>query len=232
MTQETVIQTKTMDWEAVMQQMTKDDLSSPRTSIDTFMAGCDNLLANIDEDKKDLNKAGLDWEIINEAKELKGLLRYAQADWNADSSKRSEARIEWNEISPEAVDFRNQMLHHFNFAYRKSPELSAIVRKIRDGNSNADLVQDLFDLYALGTKNTEELKAIGYDLNLLKVSEKKGLKLQETLSVVNGTFDAASDLKFKRDALYSLLEERISTIREYGRYVFWRDEDRLKKYLK
>jgi len=33
-----------------------------------------------------------------------------------------------------------------------------------------------------------------------------------------------------RDKVYTLLYNKVSEIREYGRYVFWKDVDRKEKY--
>ena len=45
-----------------------------------------------------------------------------------------------------------------------------------------------------------------------------------------GLSDESSRTKLLRDKVYTLLYNKVSEIREYGRYVFWKDVDRKEKY--
>jgi hypothetical protein len=51
--------------------------------------------------------------------------------------------------------------------YRKQPDLQAAVSEIAEGNTNADLVQDLNDLAVLGRNNPEPLLATNFNPDLL-----------------------------------------------------------------
>ncbi|MCT4644733.1 MAG: hypothetical protein N4A74_07090 [Carboxylicivirga sp.] len=51
------------------------------------------------------------------------------------------------------------------------------------------------------------------------------------LNTINGERDENSKpLKEMRDRAYIYLKEAVDQICEYGKYVFWEDEDRLEKY--
>ncbi|WP_421918555.1 hypothetical protein [Marinifilum sp.] len=50
--------------------------------------------------------------------------------------------------------------------------------------------------------------------------------MSELLATANGDKDERSESKLLRDRAYTLLTNHMSTIREYGRYVFWKNEDR------
>ncbi|MUP38129.1 hypothetical protein [Labilibaculum euxinus] len=55
--------------------------------------------------------------------------------------------------------------------------------------------------------------------------------MSEFLAVSNGSKDESSPNKSLRDKAYTLLMERVSSIREFGSYVFWKNEERRNKYL-
>lgn len=56
--------------------------------------------------------------------------------------------------------------------------------------------------------------------------------MSELLAAANGAAGESSANKLLRDKAFTLLAEKVSTIREYGRYVFWKDEGRKEQYLK
>ena len=128
-------------------------------------------------------------------------------------------------------DFRDQLLHDFTFAYRKTPELLAKVQTIRDGNSNADMLQDHSDLNVLGKKNPDPLTKIGFDLTDLDRAAEVADELSAVLALANGEEGDDVDAKELRDKAYTFMKMAVDEIRNTGQYVFWRDEDRKKGYV-
>ena len=143
---------------------------------------------------------------------------------------RIEAQIQWNEQAPKAFDMRDNLLHHLSFAYRNREDLLNKVMRIREGSSNADMVQDLVEVATLGEKNPELLVAINFDLDLLQQARALSHTMSELLAAVNGSGDESSETKVLRDKAFTLLDQVDSTIREYGRYVFWKDEKKRDRY--
>ena len=143
---------------------------------------------------------------------------------------REDAQIEWQEQSPQAYALRDELLHHFSFAYRNREDVLKKVMRIREGGSNADMIQDLLEAAVLGEKYPEPLAAINFDLNLLQQARTVSHTMSELLATANGADGDTSETKLLRDKAFTLLDKADSTIREYGRYVFWKDETKRDRY--
>lgn len=143
---------------------------------------------------------------------------------------REDAQIEWQEQSPLAYALRNELLHHFSFAYRDREDVLKKVMRIREGGSNADMVQDLLEEAVLGEKYPEPLVAINFDLNLLQQARTVSHSMSELLATANGSDGDSNEAKLLRDKAFTLLDRADSAIREYGRYVFWKDDEKRDRY--
>jgi hypothetical protein len=104
------------------------------------------------------------------------------------------------------------------------------VMRIREGGSNADMVQDLIDLAVLGEKYPEPLAAIHFDMEKLSQARELSHSMSELLAASNGAAGEGNEAKILRDKAFTLLDEKARIIREYGQYVFWKDENKLKRY--
>ena len=102
--------------------------------------------------------------------------------------------------------------------------------RIREGASHTDMVQDLIELAVLGEKYPDPLTQISFDLSNLEAARSLSHTMSELLAASNGAAGDSSATKVTRDKAYSLLADKDGIIREYGRYVFWKDEDKKSKY--
>lgn len=144
---------------------------------------------------------------------------------------REDARIEWQEQSPNAYALRDELLHHFTFAYRGHDDVLNKVRRIREGSSHADMVQDLIELAVLGEKNPEPLAAIRFDILKLEQARTLSHQMSVLLAAVNGSAEEGNQAKVMRDKAFTLLDEKAGAIREFGKYVFWKDEKKQQRYF-
>ena len=130
-------------WKENIENVPTKDVKLPNLPIDDFVASAETLAIDANEDRDDLAAVGLDVTLIDELTSLSGALRYCQANWMSIFRAREEARNQWQEQSPQAFEFRNELLHDFSFAYRNLDDVKKKVTRIREGGSNADMVQDL-----------------------------------------------------------------------------------------
>jgi len=93
------------------------------------------------------------------------------------------------------------------------------------------MIQDLVELATLGEKNPAPLAKIGFDVELLQTARTTSHSMSELLAASNGSSSDGSSKKVLRDKAYTLLANKVSEIREYGRYVFWQNDDRREKYI-
>ena len=127
-------------------------------------------------------------------------------------------------------DVRDQNNHHLLFGYRAQPDIKGLVQKIADGSGDNDMIMDLSIAAVLGKKYPEPLKAINFDMALLDEAESKSRSLRTLLGVAKGEVGGDSNAKKNRDAAYTFTKNIVDEIREFGQYVFWRDEVRKKGY--
>jgi hypothetical protein len=219
-------------WKAEIENLPLNEVKLPNQPIDDFVARTETLAVNANEDREVLEGAGLNVIQIDQLNPLSGALRYCQAQWMSEYRVREEAKAEWQEQYPQAYTLRNEFLHHFSFAYRDYDDIKKKVMRIRDGASHADMIQDLVELAVLGEKYPEPLTAVRFNLDMLQQSRSVSHAMSELLAAANGAAGESNETKLLRDKAFTLLAERDRTIREYGRYVFWKDEDKRSKYNK
>lgn len=208
----------------------KEKILIPPIPVKHIIEEAMNLSVMATEDKAALVAVGLDENLITELVSRAVSLRYAEMVWNATKGMCKVATKEWNTNKVGAVIFRNEMIHSFRFAYRNDAECSKKIREIDEGNSYPDMVQDLGNLALLGKENPAPLHLIKYDMAKIDIADELCVKMGELLAKVNGEKSNSSSKKIIRDQAYTFLNEASSTIREYGKFVFWKDEKKFKNY--
>ncbi|TRX71435.1 hypothetical protein [Carboxylicivirga sp. M1479] len=217
-------------WKERIEAVPTKDKKLPNQPVDEFAASAETLAIEAAKDREDLATAGMNVEIIDELNPLAGAMRFCQAEWMSEYRARQEAQKEWLEQSPAAFEERDELLHHFKFAYRKQADVLAKVKRISEGSDRLDMIQDLVELAVVGEKNPDPLTGISFDMTRLSNARTLSHGLKDLLAEANGSSDESSAIKVRRDKAFTLLSEKVSLIREYGRYIFWKNEDRRKKY--
>jgi hypothetical protein len=217
-------------WKEQIQNLPIDEVKLPTLPIDDFVASTETLAVDANKDREELTAAGMDPTLIDDLVPLSGALRYCQAQWMSEYRAREDAQREWLKQSPQAFDLRDQLLHHFSFAYRDYDDIQNKVMRIREGGSNADMVQDLVEIASLGDTYPEPLTAINFEMGLLEQARTVSHNMSELLAASNGAAGESSENKRMRDQAYTLLDGKARIVREFGRYVFWKDEKRRQRY--
>ena len=219
-------------WKDPIENFPLEEVKTPHKPVDEYVESVKTLAVDANEDREALAGAGMNVELIDELTTLSGALSYIQVDWMSIFRARENAVVEWKVQAPPAYAFRNELLHDFSFAYRNREDVRKKVARIREGSSNADMVQDLLELAVLGEKYPEPLSDINFALALLPQARTMSHSLSELLAAANGSADDGNETKTLRDKAFTFLFQKDSTIREYGRYVFWKDDDRLSRYYR
>lgn len=206
------------------------DVKHPGMPIGIYLQEAEDLFAWSSEDKAILEQHGLDPSIIDQLPGLTGAARYAQSLWNSSRFSQEDAQKQFALLAPEAYDLKTRIIHALLFAYRKNPDLKGRVQDIADGTGDADMIQDLSDLSVHGKNNPEPLAAINFDMALLDEAANKSDELGSLLGVARGEAATDGEVKVMRDKSYTLLKQSVDEIREYGQFVFWRDENRAVGY--
>jgi len=207
------------------------DVMSPNMPVDTALQEAEDLYVWCQPDKDLLVKAGLDWALVEDMPAATGACRYIQSQWQKEYMSLEEAQKEWGLKSPGAYELRDGILHDFYHAFYNFPDLYSRTQKIAEGNTHADMIQDLSDMAALGLANTQALQAISFDLTLLDKAETLSSQMAELLANANGKKLENNKLCLLRDKAYTYLKRIVDEIRRNGQYIFWKDEQRYKGYL-
>ncbi len=215
---------------ATITAIVAEDTKSPAIPIDVYLQEAENLYHWSQDDQAQLTGAGLDWALVQDIPVRAGALREAQSLWFKERFTREEAEKQWNEQSPEGYDLRTRLLHSFRYAYRDAEDLLSRVSAIADGNTHADMIQDLNDIAVLGKENIVPLQAINFDVALLDEAATTADVLSDLLAQATTDREENSSARVIRDQAYSHLKEAVDAVRACGQYVFWRNDERLKGY--
>lgn len=216
---------------AVITTIKPAEVLAPNMPIDVFVQEAENLYHWCKDDQAALTLTGLDWTLALSLPARSGACREAQSLWIKERNTRKQSEQDWKEQAPEAFDLRDQLIHAFRFAFRKHEGLLARVEEIAQGDTNSDMVQDLNDLSVLGKANTDLLTKINFDLTLLDKAADLSDRMGDLLGATNGEHKKDSEAMVIRDKAYTLLKQAVDEIRECGKFVFWRNPDRLKGYF-
>ena len=206
------------------------DVFEPTIPVDVFLQESENLGKWAMMDLAPLAAVGITDVKIADMAVRTGALREAQSVWFKDRNAQLDAQREWGIQSPLAFGLRDELVHTFRYAFRNEASLIARVTAIAEGNTNSDMIQDLNDLSVLGKNNTELLQNIGFDLSKLDAAAEASAAMAELLAAANGDKSVQNETKMIRDKALVHLKQLVDEIRDAGKYVFWKNEKRLKGY--
>ena len=182
------------------------------------------------EDKDELTAKGLDWTLVEDLPVRCGALSEAESIWGKERYTREEAEKLWVLESPKGYDLKNEIAHHFYYAFQDDTTLIGRVNKFLEGSSHADMIQCLNDFSVLGRDKHELLSSIGFDLTLLDLAAQKSDELRSLYSAAYRDRQDFSEVKKIRDQAFTHVKEAVDLIRKCGQYVFWRNPARVKGY--
>ena len=208
-----------------------DKTLEPAMPVDTYLQESENLAKWSLMDAEALATISITLAMLNKLPVRAGALREAQSIWVKDHNSQQDAQREWAEAAPEAFAMRDELLHTFRYAYRNDAAILARVAEIAEGDSNADMIQDLNDLSLLGKSNTAPLEAINFSLEKLEAAATASDELANILALANGDKSLQNETKVIRDKAYTHLKELVDEIRNAGKYLFWKNEKRYKGYV-
>lgn len=207
-----------------------NEIKIPYIPVDRALQESENLYQWCQDDKPLLMAAGLPKKTIDAIPVRTGACRIAESLWTKERNSQQDAQKEWEVRSVGAYELRDKLLHDFRYAFRNDKKLLARVSAIAEGSGDADMIQDLSDLSVLGENNPKPLKLINFDETQLATAATYSDELAVLLARANGEKAINSAAKVTRDRAYTYMEQAVDEVKTCGRYVFWKDEARLKGY--
>lgn len=220
------------DYDLVLADLLKiEDPDFPGIPVSNQLQEAEDLYVWCQKDKDVLVGIGLDWKIAESIPVRAGALRYIQSEWSKVNQTKDDARIAWSMGSPEAYALRDDLLHHFLFAYRDAPDVLPQVKRIAQGTGHADMIQDLSDLSALGKAFPSPLTKIGLDVTLLDKAAEQSELMAELLARSNGSKKQINVVVLCRNRASAFLKQAVDEVRRCGQYAFWHNEARKRGYV-
>lgn len=213
-----------------IKSIANEDITTPSIPVDIYLQESEDLYHWAMQDIEQLQRAGISVDFLKDLPIRTGACREAQSIWNNSKSTKDDAEKLWKEKAPAAYDLRDELLHTFRFAYRKYDDILNAVSKIAEGFGHADMLQDLNELAKLGLANQQPLQAINFDINKLNIAAQTSDEMANLLGIVNGDRMVTDESMIIRNKAYTYLKLSVDEIRECGKYVFWKNPDRLKGY--
>ena len=224
-----VVPEKTIEEEVL--NITKNNIITPTVPVDIAIGEAGKLHQSAMEDKVALLAKGLSEDKIKELTPRAKFLQEKQSIWISVYQSALSNTEAWEAKIDEGRLLQRELKHDFQFAYRNHPDILKRLKNIVDGSGNMDLIQDLSDYSAFAIQYPEPLTAILYDTNKTVRAKQLSLDLVDLMNQVDGVKDSKNrPEKIMRDRAYTYLKQLVDEIRAYGKYAFWNDEEKQKRY--
>lgn len=213
-----------------IEQLNKEDVKTCNIPMSVAVQEAGNLHERVKLDIAKLVELGMPAELQARLGKLRAALFAAEVNWQEQQSERQKALELWKKKSPALYALRKNIIEHLAFAFRKDERLMEQIAAIEEGDAHADAIEDLARLAVLGTKNTELVQAINYDVANFATANSMVSEMSGVLSAANGYLYRDDERKLIRDKTYTLLKEVVDEIRDYGKFAFRNDPEHAKGY--
>lgn len=209
-----------------------EHVKSPHIYIGTFLSTASQLVPVVAQDIDKLTKTGLREDVLRNYPTAVEALRVAEVFLNKSRFVTEEAHTEWEQKAPVVYDYLEEMECAYRLAYRRLPQIKALVQQILESRSSQGGINELLSLVELGESNIQQLIAIGFDITKLQKATYLAKDLQNIyLNSVkhDAKTEAARDM---RDRAYTYLEAFVGDIRAAGRFLFWDQPEMYGRYTR
>ncbi len=216
----------------VIEAIPDENVVTPTMAAADVIGEAEELLNVATEDRDMLIKGGLKSEYIDTLTDRIGAYAVAESEYNAVAFDKSDAKKEWVKIEPEAVDLKGTLIHYLRFVFkqnRMAEELKSL-GEIAKGKGRRDLMLDLMDLNKLAKKHIGLLATVGMEASLVEDANSMFEKLRTLLGDLNAEPEEVELRKNLVRKAYTYLWESVDSIREFGQFIFWKDENRADLY--
>ena len=215
----------------VIKAIPDDQIKTPNAiPVGIYIQEANDLKKWCQADKEELTAKGLDWKVVEDIPIRCGALTEAETNWRRAQLIRSKNEKIWGRELPKGYELRNELIHHFNYAFRNKSSLLKKVKEIANMRSHEGMIKGLYQLNVLGLVNQYLLKEIGFDFNLLDLADKKSTELEEMKEAASWYSEDYIESKKIRNQAYTHLKKAVDMIYDCGKYVFCNDSARLKGY--
>lgn len=204
---------------------------TPTLSIGILVQEAHNLYHWAITDEALLIKHGLSPKTLNNLTIATKACAEAQANWFTVRLTDQDATKKWKVTHQVALELRTELFHEFSFAFKDNKQLISLIKSIKKGEGEPNLIQDLATLASVGEDNLKSLNSINFNTNLIA----KAHEISDNLSSISA--QSKADKKFKDSALllrnqaFAHLKQLVDEVRENGKFTFRNNKERYQGYL-
>jgi hypothetical protein len=214
-----------------IKKITDDQIKKPvNIPVGIYIQEAETLYKWCHHDKVELTSKGLNWKVVEDLPVRCGALAEAESKWKYAQYVRMQAETIWVQELSKGFELRNDLIHHFNYAFRDESSLIEKVKEIAKSSTNDGMIDGLYDLSVLGMENQELLRKIGFDFTLLALAAQKSNDLNANKEMASWDNEDYLEAKKIRDQAFTHLKEAVDLVYDCGKYVFCNNSARLKGY--
>lgn len=223
-------QTDLIDILPLLEAIPNREVVSPTASIAVYTRDAEALASWIEPDISTLRRVGISADVLESLPDRVGALREAESQWNAVRYTKDAAQRAYTERSVSGFELLDSLYRHLRFAFRARPDLAARLGEPVWSMNDDEKIQALNDLAVLGRENPEPLAGAGLDTDILLEAAEESDALSRLRGQAVGERIEGKSAKDVRDRAYTFLKKAVDEIRTAGKFLFWRDEARLRGY--
>ncbi|MCY1635454.1 hypothetical protein [Marinifilum sp. D737] len=162
---------------------------------------------------------------------LTGAMRTAQNNWESKQTLKQVAIENWRKEAPIMYELHDELLDFMDFAFRNCEDLLIHLSIIKQGDSKANIIEDMASLSVLGKDNLEMLKAVNFEVEKLDVAAEIAHRMRALVGEINGKMCYVDEIKLTRDRCYTLLREVVDEVQDFGKFVFRKNQGKRQGYI-
>lgn len=205
----------------------EDQIISINMPFKLYLQQVQVIIRRLKNVKAILEAGGMDFKMVDRAERLNGACRELYSLVYTVAAGQSEFRTYLEEAEVLMYDIKEAML----FAFKRHPELLQKISNILNGNTYADMFQDLNDFATLGRNNKELLNEIGYDMANIERAAELSKMLSDLYAQVTIDRSSPPDMIITRNKAFTLLKKAIDDLISQARYILRADKEKVSELV-
>lgn len=214
----------------LLESISYNSIKKPTIPTSTLIQESYDLQACCNDDLEALMRVGMDVGMIDSLNLWTKALNIAQTNLMLAFSHQTEMERDKKEKLKQAFQLRKETLITYRFTFYKDKIRLKELTKTASHKSNSQLVQDLHDLYYIGSKNIDELSKNGFTPEHIATLKQTAKELTVVLSRIDPQKSRQTEAVKIRNKVYHLVKSTIDEIYRHGKFAFAHDRNRRNGY--
>ncbi|MCT4614021.1 MAG: hypothetical protein N4A49_03990 [Marinifilaceae bacterium] len=210
-------------------QIPDEEVTLPDTPLDLIIQEAEDLHFDAKKDIIELQKAGLNINIVNELPNRINALEIASSKCEYKFRNIDELTEKWQSLAETTYIYRAQLIEYYQDLFLGNTDYINKLEKFRFKENIGNLANDILSLYQLGIEFSEDNKNIDIDSSLISKSKdySNSLNVLSRKCTETKFVNSESDI---RDRAFWYLKDAVNNIREAGNIAFKNSEDKVLNY--